>query len=201
MDDDLVAQAFVLFLGGFETTATFMRSAIYELARNPDFQQILIDEVDMVVRELDGKTISYKILNQMQFLEMVVQETLRKWPPFRATGRYCAKACVLRDDETGRGYNIKKGVYIVIPFGEVQMDPKFFPNPEKFDPYRFSDENKTIIISGSFLPFGLGPRMCIGSRYAILEAKLLLFSILAKVTIAKTSKTPEKLTFTQANTG
>lgn len=81
------------------------------------------------------------------------------------------------------------------------MDPKYFPDPEKFDPYRFSDENKDKIQSGSFLPFGIGPRMCIGSRYALLEAKLLLFNIMSKFSIEKSDKTPEKLTFALGNTG
>jgi cytochrome P450 family 9 len=74
------------------------------------------------------------------------------------------------------------------------MDPKYFPNPEKFDPYRFSDENKGNIQSGTFLPFGIGPRICLGTRYALLELKLLMYKILTKFRIEKCSRTPEKLT-------
>ena len=200
-DDDLVAQALVLFLGGFETTATLMQSISYELAKNSDVQKTLIKEVDQMLRKLEGKTISYEQLNEMKFLEMVVSETLRKWPSFRAVGRHCSKDYLLKDEETGKTYKIKKGTDILIPFGAMQMDPIFFPDPEKFDPYRFSDENKGNIQTGTYLPFGMGPRICIGSRYAILEAKLLLFYIMTKFSIEKSDKTPEKLTFSKGNTG
>jgi cytochrome P450 family 9 len=200
-DEDLVAQALVLFLGGFDTTATLMQTVSFELAMNKEIQQTLIDEVDEMLNELKGKTISYDQLNSMKFLEMVVNETLRKWPSFRATPRYCNKDYVIKDEETGKSYKIKEGSAIWIPFGDVQMDPKYFPNPEKFDPYRFSAENKSNIKSGTFLPFGMGPRICIGSRYAILEAKLMLFTIMSKFSIEKSSKTPKKLTPGFGNTG
>jgi cytochrome P450 family 9 len=200
-DEDLVAQAMVLFLGGFETTATLMQVISYELSKNPEIQQTLIDEVDEMLENLNGKTISYDQLNSMKFLEMVVNETLRKWPSFRGAIRSCNKDYNLVDDETGETITIQKGTDVWIPFGEIQMDPKYFPNPEKFDPYRFSDENKGNIQSGTFLPFGMGPRTCIGSRYALLEAKLLLFSILTKFKIEKCSKTPEKLTHAMGNSG
>lgn len=200
-DKDLVAQALVMFLGGFETTATLMQVVSYELARNQDVQATLLKEVDAMVETLNGKTISYDQLNQMKFLEMVVNETLRKWPSFRATLRNCSKDYAMNDEETGKSYKIMKGTVIYIPIGEIQMDSKYFPNPEKFDPYRFSDENKGNIQSGTFLTFGVGPRMCIGSRYAMLEAKLLLFFIMTKFTIEKCDKTPERLTNSKGTSG
>jgi cytochrome P450 family 9 len=200
-DEDLVAQAMIFFLGGFETTATLLQTISFELARNPEVQQTLIDEVDEMLENLNGKTISYDQLNSMKFLEMVVNETLRKWPSFKGTSRHCNRDSILKDEETGKTYKIKKGIDIFIPFGAMQMDPKYFPEPEKFDPYRFSDENKGKIQSGTFLPFGMGPRICIGSRYAILEAKLMLFTIMSKFRIEKCSKTPVKLTSTKGNTG
>ena len=200
-DEDLVAQALVFFLGGFETTATLMQAASFELSRNPEVQQTLIDEVDEMIEKLDGKSISYEQLHEMMFLDMVVQETLRKWPSFRGVARHCNKDYVLKDEESGKTYKVNKGVDVIIPFGAMQMDPKYFPEPEKFDPYRFSDENKSKIVSGSFLPFGMGPRICIGSRYALLEAKLLLFYIISKFSIEKSANTPKKLTFGFGQTG
>jgi cytochrome P450 family 9 len=200
-DVDLIAQALIFFLGGFETTTTLMQVVSYELAMNPEIQQTLIDEVDEMLSELNGKTISYDQLNSMKFLEMVINETLRTWPSFRAIVRHCNADCSLKDEETGKTFKIKKGTQVWIPFGEIQVDPKYFPNPEKFHSYRFSDKNKSNIQSGTFLPFGMGPRTCIGSRYALLEAKLLLFTIMSKFTIEKSSKTPNKLTHSFGNTG
>jgi cytochrome P450 family 9 len=200
-DEDLVAQPFILFLAGFKSTATLMQVVSYELARNPEVQQTLINEVDEMLEKLDGKTISNDQINEMKFLEMVVNEGLRKRPSFRCIARNCTKDYVLNDDETGKTYKIKKGTDALISLGAIQMDSKYFPDPEKFDPYRFSDENKGNIQSGTFLSFGMGPRSCIGSRFAMLQAKLLLFYVLSKFSIEKCDKTPVKLTYAFGNSG
>lgn len=200
-DHDLVAQALAFFLGGFETTALLMQVVSWELSRNPEIQKTLIDEVDEMLEHLNGKPISYDQLNHMIFLEMVIQETMRKWPSFRAVSRGIKKDFLLRDEETGKSYQLKEGAMLFLVMGAMQMDPKYFPNPEKFDPYRFSVENKGNIQNGTFFPFGLGPRACIGSRYALMEAKLLLFNIMTKFTIEKCDKTPEELTHSLGNSG
>lgn len=92
---------------------------------------------------------------------MVISETLRKWPPAPFSDRECTKdyECEMGD---GKKFTIKKGQVINLPFYSIQRDSRFFPNPEKFDPHRFSDENKDSIVSGSYNPFGSGPRVCIG---------------------------------------
>lgn len=153
-DEELVAQALILFLGGFETTAALLQACCWELVMNQDVQQTLIEEVDEMLESLDGKEISYDELNQMKYLEMVVNETLRKWPAFRVTPRYCEKDYVLKTED-GKSYKIKSGIDVTIPIGAIQRDPKYFKDPEKFDPLRFSDENKGNIQSGTFLPFGM----------------------------------------------
>lgn len=215
-DDDLVAQALVFFLGGFETTTILMQACFWELARNLHVQQTLIDEIDDMLESLNGKEISYEQLNQMKYLEMIINETLRKWPPFRLTSRLCSKDYVLKTDN-GRKINIRKGKEILIPFASIQNDPKYFKDPEAFNPERFSDENKRNIESGTFMPFGMvrldsrfihrsdiffqGPRLCIGSRYALIEAKLLLFSVMARFKVEKCAETAEKLEFYNGTLG
>jgi cytochrome P450 family 9 len=123
----------------------------------------------------------------------VISESLRKWPPVPATDRGCTKdfALVLED---GKTINMKKGDLVWFPIYSLHHDPEFFPNPEKFDPYRFSDENKNSIKTCTYLPFGSGPRVCIGSRFALMEAKLLLFNVLSKFSMEVCDKTPMKLT-------
>lgn len=153
-DDDLVAQALVFFLGGFETTATLMQACIWELTQNIQVQQTLIREIDEMLDTLNGSQISYEQLNQMKYLEMVVNETLRKWPSFRVTSRLCSKDYVLKTDD-GRKFNIRKGKELFIPFGSIQNDPKYFKDPEIFNPERFSDENKRAFENGTFMPFGM----------------------------------------------
>lgn len=80
-----------------------------------------------------------------------------------------------------------------MPVFSLQRDAKYFPNPDKFDPERFSDENKDSIDPFAFLPFGLGPRQCIGNRFALMEAKILFFYILKNFRIVTTSKTETPL--------
>lgn len=109
---------------------------------------------------------------------MVVSEALRKWPSFRITSRECTKEYTLKDEDTGRSYVIAKGTEILLPIGAIQNDPKYFADPEKFDPNRFSDENKANIESGSYIPFGFGPRMCIGRRFAELEIEVLTIRLI-----------------------
>lgn len=153
-DEELAAQALVLFLGGFETTASLMQVCCWELARNPEVQQKLIDEVDDTLSALGGKEISYEALGKLKYHEMVLNETLRKWPSFRVTPRYCESDYVLKSED-GKSFRIRQGTDITIPLGAIQRDPRFFTNPEQFDPDRFSDENKGKIQSGTFFPFGM----------------------------------------------
>lgn len=85
--------------------------------------------------------------------------------------------------------DLHPGDVIWIPAAGLQNDPKYYPNPEKFDPERFSDENKHNINSYTYLPFGLGPRNCIGSRFALMESKAILFQILSKFDLCVCEKT------------
>lgn len=112
-----------------------------------------MDEIDEMVESLNGKEITYDQLNQMKFLGMVVNEGLRRWPPTPLTIRHCTKDYALEVD--GKTYSIKKGTSVYLAFGSMLKNPKYFENPEKFDPCRFSDENKGKIVPGTFIPFGL----------------------------------------------
>lgn len=190
-DDEMIAQVLVLFLGGFDTTTALMQGISFELAKNPKVQQNLIDEVDEILNELNGKKISYEQLNNMKYLEMVVNEGLRMWTPTRLNVRNCNKDYDLIDDETGKTYKIKKGTDVFIPVGALHNDPKYYPKPEEFNPERFNADNKN---NAPFMPFGNGPRLCIGSRFSLLESKLLLFNIMSKFRFEKCSKTPANLT-------
>lgn len=193
-DEDLAAQALLFFLGGIESMTNFVQAVI--------FDEILAKEIDEMLEQLQGEKISEEQLNQLKFLDMVVNETFRKWPPFKATNRSCSKANYeLKDDDTGKSYHITKGTEVFIPIYEIQNDPKYFANPEKFDPFRFNDENKHRIQSGTFLPFSLGPKNCIGSRYALLKAKLLIFNVISNFSIEKCAKTPKTMTISLNFTG
>lgn len=166
----------------------------YELAQNPDIQRELHDEIDAHLATLNGKPVTYEALRQMSFLDMVVSESLRKWPPAPQIERSCTKDYSL-DMGNGRRIEIKKGQIIFFPIYHLQHDPNYYPNPEQFDPRRFSDENRNAIIPGTYIPFGIGPRTCIGARFALMEAKLLLFHFFSKFSVEKCLQTPETVTY------
>lgn len=197
-DKDLImAQVFLFFAGGFETTASLMQMCSWELAMCQNIQKELIQEVDDVLHTLNGKTISYETLNKMKYLDMVVNETLRKWPPLPLLMRECNKDYKVVTSD-GKEIQFRKNDNVLIHTRLIQHDPKYFENPSNFDPSRFSDENKSKIVPGSFLSFGNGPRFCIGTRLALLEIKLVFFTILSKYTIEVCEKTPREVNFSQS---
>lgn len=160
-DDKIVAQYFVFFADGFDTTSTLLTFTSYELAVTPDIQQKLYEEIHEMEIQLDGKHINYDALQKMKYLDQVVCESLRKWPPATTNDRICVKEYVLNlNDQTK--LKIEKGTSLLFSAYGIHHDPKYFPEPDKFDPERFSDQNKNSILMGTYIPFGIGPRTCIG---------------------------------------
>ncbi|KAI4464051.1 cytochrome p450 [Holotrichia oblita] len=195
-DLDIAAQAMIFFFAGFDSVSVLMSFMGYELVANPDIQTRLQEEIDDTLKECKGK-LTYEALLKMKYMDMVVSETLRKWPAAVITDRVCSKAFTIEPvNPSENPIHLKPGDVIFIPVNAIQRDPQYFPNPDRFDPERFNDENKGKIQPYTYMPFGLGPRNCIGSRFAILETKTIFFSMLAKfnfVTIDKT-QIPIKLT-------
>ena len=163
-DNEIVAQCFLFFLAGFDTTSSFLSFASYELAINNDIQDKLYAEIFETNSQLSGKSLSYDVLQKMKYMDMFVSEVLRHWPPAALTDRMCVKDYSYDDGELK--FTVKKGDAIWIPIYPIHHDPHYFPDPDKFDPERFNDNNKNNIISGTYNPFGVGPRNCIG-KYII----------------------------------
>lgn len=178
-ESEMVAQCLIFFVAGFEGVSTTALFAIYELVRHPDIQDKLYQEALQTKKSLKGKQIAYDELQQMKYLDMVVSETLRIWAPSTASDRLCVRDYEL-DDGEGLKFTIDKGTCVWFPVYGLHHDPKYYPNPEIFDPERFNDENKRNINLGAFLPFGIGPRNCIGSRFALMEIKAILYHMLLK---------------------
>ncbi|XP_077297740.1 cytochrome P450 9e2-like [Arctopsyche grandis] len=189
-EDDIVAQAVLYFLAGYETPRTTLSFAIHELTVNPEIQNKLQIEIDEFIAE-KGDTLEYLDLMSMEYMDMVVCETLRKWSPVHATDRKCLKPCKLppANDSTDEGYTVQAGEGIFIPIHAIHHDPQYFPDPEKFDPERFSNENKKNINPLAYLPFGIGPRNCVGSRYGLMIVKTIIFRLLSKFDLVMTAKT------------
>lgn len=127
---------------------------------------------------------------------------MRKWPNALMTDRLCVKDYTIQPSNNNeKEVHIVKGNVFWVPIYGLHRDPQYFPNPDRFDPERFSDENKSNINPYAYLPFGVGPRNCIGSRFALLEIKTLIFHLLANFEIVPVEKTdiPLKLSKKQFN--
>ncbi|XP_072749241.1 cytochrome P450 9e2-like [Anoplolepis gracilipes] len=187
---DMTSQAFVFFLGGFDSSSTLMSFLAYEIAVNPHIQEKLHNEIDKVLKDTNGQP-SYEAVNGMTYLNAAINETLRMYPPQLMTDRLCTKDFELPPTVPGaKPFLVKAGMLIWISFYGLQHDPKYFPEPEKFKPERFLDENKGSECNfNAYYPFGLGPRMCIGNRFALLETKVMLFHLLAYCDLKPCEKT------------
>ncbi|XP_064215856.1 probable cytochrome P450 9f2 [Tribolium castaneum] len=183
--EDIISQALIFFLAGFDTVSTLLNFLFYELAVNPDVQTRLRTEIQSV-----DEKITYETLLKLKYLDMVMSEALRKWPPAIATDREVAKNYTIeptKPDE--KPLLLEEGMLCSIPICAIHRDEKYYPEPEKFDPERFNDENKHKINPLTFIPFGAGPRNCIGSRFALLESKLLVFHVVKNFEIVPIDKT------------
>lgn len=186
----VAAQVFVFFVAGFETISTTLATCLYELALNPEVAKKIHDEIERVLEARGGK-LDYDALKQMRYMECVIEETLRKYPPLGFLERTCTKAYELPNSHV----LIKEGTRVAIPVYALHHDPQYFPKPEKFDPDRFNDENRSRIVPGTYLPFGDGPRICIGMRFALMEARAALTLIMRNYTVHATPRTQIPLIF------
>lgn len=159
-DNEIVAQCFLFFVAGFDTISTSLSFISYELAINQDVQQKLYEEIREVNGNLDGGRLTYDTLPKMKYLDQVISEALRKWPPALTTSRICTKDYEF--ELNGNKIRIERGRSVRFPIYSIHHDSEFYENPEQFDPSRFDDENKHKIKPGSYIPFGSGPRNCIG---------------------------------------
>ncbi|KAG5672095.1 hypothetical protein PVAND_002250 [Polypedilum vanderplanki] len=181
---ELAAEAFLMFAAGYETSSTLMTFILYELALNPDIQQKLRDEIVTRIEENDGK-LTYEMLNEFKYLDMVTNETLRKYPPIPNNIRMCTKDYKIEE----LNLTIPKGTAIELPVYSLQHDPEYFPNPNTFDPERFNDENVKNIKQFTFFPFGEGKRQCLGLRFGLMQTKMGIAKLLINYSFSSCEKT------------
>uniref|UniRef100_A0A182PZ94 Uncharacterized protein n=1 Tax=Anopheles epiroticus TaxID=199890 RepID=A0A182PZ94_9DIPT len=170
--DDIAAQAFVFFMAGFETSSTAMSFCLYELALNQELQDKARENIKEVMKK--HNTISYEALYEMKYIEMCINESLRKYPPATTITRR-----VEQDYRVpGTDQILQKGTMVAVPVYALHHDPEHFLNPERFDPERFSAEQCEKRHPFAFLPFGGGPRICIGLRFGMMLARIGLVYLL-----------------------
>ncbi|XP_064612535.1 cytochrome P450 3A11-like [Liolophura sinensis] len=180
-DSEILAASILFFIAGFDTTASTLAHLLYHLALNPDHMDKLIDEIDE--HYPNGKAPDYETVGKLSYLDMVVQEGLRINPPFARMDRVCKR------DVTIKGIHIPAGMTVALPIYMIHHDPGYWTDPEVFDPERFTPENKEKHHPLQWIPFGYGPRNCIGMRLALFEMKVIIVQLLQRYRFVPNSKT------------
>lgn len=170
-DEDIVINGIIFLAAGYETTASLLSMMTHSLAAYPEYQERLFDEIDRTVGSRDD-AISYDRIQNMEFLEMFLQETLRMYPP---AGRFNRQPS---QDVEIKGLKLRKGEDITFSTHAVHRNPLYWTEPDRFNPERFSSKNKDIIVPYSFIPFGAGPRNCVGMKLALVEVKMTIVRLL-----------------------
>jgi len=161
-------QVITIFLAGYETVANALSWTWYLLSQNPECERRFHEEID---HEVQGRIPSYDDIPRLRYVEMVMAESMRLYPPAWAMGRYA-----LRDFRLGDFCLPAKTTVLTSQF-VMHRDPRYFPDPLRFDPERFTPEAKARRIKFTYFPFGAGFRQCIGESFAWMEGVLLLATI------------------------
>ncbi|XP_075217490.1 putative cytochrome P450 6a23 isoform X2 [Lycorma delicatula] len=188
--DLVAAQCYGFFFAGFETSLTTLNFCLYELALNKEIQTKLQEEIDTILAKHNGE-ISYQSIYEMKYMDRVVQETLRKYPPVSLLERECTTDYKFKDSNVV----IEKGIQLAIPLLGIHYDPEYYPDPERFNPDNFTEEAKQSRHPYTWLPFGEGPRQCIGIRFGILQVKTGLATLLSNYNFDRIPKTQVPMEF------
>ncbi|CAG2114836.1 unnamed protein product, partial [Medioppia subpectinata] len=179
-DIDILATSFLFFVAGYETTASLLTHLLYSLALNPECQQKLYEEV----HSFDGNY-DYESISKMPYLEACVAETLRIYNPVAGVSRIANEEYTIGDT----GITIPKGMLVNFNIEALHKNPEYYPNPDRWDPERFMPENRDQLVPYTYMPFGMGPRNCVGMRFALMEAKTTAAYLVNKFKFVRTDRT------------
>lgn len=206
--NEMTAQAFVFFFAGFETSSSTMAFCMFELAKAQHVQRKVQAEIDEISERynneinyeclaemtyldacLDGTYHTYLIIFYMNLLDYQLRltETLRKYPILPFLSRVCTKAYTVR----GTNVRLDKGTAIVVPVLALHHDAQYYPEPNQFIPERFIGNKHTN--ERPYLPFGDGPRICIGVRLSKMVTKIALTMMLQKYTFTLANESQQEL--------
>ncbi|XP_044266784.1 cytochrome P450 6a2-like [Tribolium madens] len=182
--NEIAAQSFLFLLAGAETSSQTISYCIHQLAYHQDLQDKLRKEIlDNLGSDFTKYT--YEDIFKLPYLDKVFNETLRLYPVLGFLNRICVKPYKI----PGTDIVIDEGTPVIISLLGLQRDPEYFPDPLKFNPERFSEAQEHVPFT--FLPFGDGPRFCIGMRYGKLQTKLGIAALISQFRFLPSSKTPK----------
>jgi cytochrome P450 len=167
-DKQLRDEILTVFLAGHETTANALSWCWYLLAQHPEAEARLHDELDRV---LGGRMPNFADLAELNWTRMVIEEAMRLYPPVHTTAR-----TAIREDRMG-GVRVPPGALVTISPYVTHRNPNLWPEPERFDPERFRPSAVAQRHRFAYLPFGGGPRICIGNSFALAEAQVIVAAI------------------------
>jgi cytochrome P450 len=173
-DQQVQDEAITLFVAGHETTATALTWTFYLLSQHPEIYQKLLQEVDA----FGDKVPMFEDLPKLSYALQIFQEVMRLYPPLPILSRQATK-----DVELGGYFFPKQSIIFFSPYA-MQRDETYWPKPNVFDPERFAPGEQEKRPRFSYLPFGGGPRVCIGNYFAMMEAQLILAAISKKATVS-----------------
>ncbi|XP_055697204.1 cytochrome P450 6A1-like [Phlebotomus papatasi] len=188
--EELAAQTFIFFIAGFETSSSTMTFALYELSKNQKVQNQAREEVNRVLEKYNGEY-TYEACMELKYIDQVIKETLRLHPIVPNLIRSLGQDYKIPD----RDYVFKKGTFFSIPIFGIHRDPDIYPDPDRFDPDRFTEENIKNRHSYAWLPFGEGPRNCVGMRFGMMQTRVGLATLLSKYRITPTDRTPIPMSY------
>ena len=191
-DEEIIANIMIILLAGYETTASLLTFASHSLALHPEIQAKLRQEI-LEAKNQNNGVLDYDTLMSLPYLDAVINETLRMYPPVTRIDRHCSEDITL--DYKGKKIEMKKGNSFILPIYAIHHMEEYYPEPEEFKPSRFLSENKDQLTPYTFLAFVAGPRNCIGMRFALLEAKLALSNLLLEFDFVRSSRTSVPLDF------
>jgi cytochrome P450 len=181
-DPEVRDEVATLFVAGHDTTSAALAWLWFALSQHPTVERRVLQEVDL----LGNRPLGHADFPRLKYLEMVVKESMRLYP---ATGLLFGREAA-EDVELG-GYPVKRGSWLFIAPYVVQRDARYFPNPEVFDPERFAPGRVEQILPYTYIPFGGGPRICIGNSLATMELVLLAATILQQYRLTLDQPPPE----------
>ncbi|KAG4066159.1 hypothetical protein HA402_010361 [Bradysia odoriphaga] len=189
-DDILIAQAAVFFFAGFETSSSTLEFFFYLIAKHPKIQTKIRQEILEALAK-HGKMNYELIANYLPYLTAALKETLRLYPILPFLDREC-DAMEGYSMEPYSSFKIPRGMPVYIPIYSLQRDPEYFPDPDHFIPERFYSDNGTTN-EFLWLPFSTGPRSCIGERFAMMQMRVAIVSLLKSYSIELTDGSPKSI--------
>uniref|UniRef100_A0A182G006 Uncharacterized protein n=2 Tax=Anopheles albimanus TaxID=7167 RepID=A0A182G006_ANOAL len=185
--DEVSAQSFVFFFAGFETSSTTLTFALFLLASHPEEQERCRKEIldKLASGGTDEHPITYEALKEMTYLDQVIYETLRIYPAVGMLMRVVSRRVHLG----AANLTLEEGTKVMIPVNAIHHDPELYPEPHRFRPERFTPEAIKERHTYAYLPFGEGPRNCIGMRFGLLEVKFGIVQLLSKLRFTVHPKT------------